>query len=65
MGMGIKTKIPVYDVQTFFGAYAKTFQWKHHAEEYHEKLLKENECVDPIRTRYLTQEEFIYENIDD
>ena len=26
--------IPVYDVQTFYGAHAKTFQRRHHAEEY-------------------------------
>ena len=57
--------IPVFDVQTFYGTHQKTFQRKHHAEEYRSELLLKYECVDPIHTRYLTVEEFCYEDIAD
>ena len=57
--------IKVYDVQTFYGTKAKTFQNLRHAQEYWVKLKKEEECVDPITTRKVTEEEFCYEDIDD
>ena len=57
--------IKVYDVQTFYGTKAKTFQHIYNAEKYYRKLCEECECVDPITTRELTTEEFVYENIED
>lgn len=58
-------KIKVYDVQTFYGTEAKTFQNPIHAQQYWVELKKKHECVDPIITRKVTEEEFCYENLAD
>ena len=57
--------IKVYDVQTFYGTYQKTFQNLTHAQKYWVELKKEHDCMDPIRVRKITEEEFCYENIAD
>lgn len=57
--------IKVYDVQTFYGTFPKTFQNPIHAQKYWEQLKKEHECMDPIMVRNVTEEEFCYENIED
>lgn len=60
------TKIQVWDVQTIYGTRAKTFQRKHHAEDYMRQLAKEydRELIE-IHKRNLTTEDFIYENLED
>ena len=58
-------KIKVYDVQTFYGTEAKTFQSLAHAERYWQQLKNTHECVDPIITRKVTEKEFAYENLED
>lgn len=58
-------KIKVYDVQTFYGTEAKTFQSLIHAQQYWVELKKKHECVDPIITRKVTEKEFVYENLED
>lgn len=57
--------IRVYDVQTFYGTEQKTFLSRLKAEAYHKALCSRCECVDPIQMRVITEEEFIYEDIDD
>ena len=57
--------IKVYDVQTFYGTEAKTFQSLAHAERYWQQLKKSHECVDPIITRKVTEKDFVYENLED
>ena len=57
--------IRVYDVQTFYGTEQKTFLSQIHAQEYHRELCERCECVDPIKMRIVTEEEFIYEDIAD
>lgn len=57
--------IVVYDVQTFYGTHAKTFQHERNAINYRSELLLQFECVDPIHKRYLSTEEFCYEDIED
>lgn len=58
-------KIKVYDVQTFYGTEAKTFQSLAHAERYWQQLKETHECVDPIITRKVTIKEFAYQNLAD
>lgn len=58
--------IPVWDVQTFYGTRQKTFQVRHHAEQYCKKLCQTYDAdLIEMKKRLLTQEEFIYENLDD
>lgn len=57
--------IRVYDVQTFYGTHLKTFQNPIHAQQYWVELKKNNECMDPIMVRNVTEEEFCYEDIED
>lgn len=58
--------IPVYDISTVYGTKAKTFHRRHHAEEYFRELRREYEPeLLEVHTRYLTEEEFCYENLDD
>lgn len=58
--------IPVWDVQTFYGTRAKTFQRPHHAEQYALELEKEYDpdLVEVVK-RYVTVEQFCYENLED
>ena len=58
--------IPVYDVQTFYGTRQKTFQCRYHAEQYCKQLCKtyDTDLIE-IKRRLLTEEEFIYTDIDD
>lgn len=57
--------IKVYHVQTFYGTHQKTFQNLLHAQQYWVKLKKENECMDPIIEEKVTEEEFVYMDIED
>ena len=58
--------IPVYDVQTFYGTRQKTFQCRYHAEQYCKKLCQTYDAdLIEIKRRLLTEEEFIYTDIDD
>lgn len=56
----------VYDVQTIYGSYRKTFQGKHHAEEYFRKLtdMYDKDLVE-IYARELDLDDFILEDLED
>ena len=60
-------KIPVWDVQTFYGTEQKTFQKQYHAEAYKGRLIMRG--YDPYliekTKRNLTVEEFNLENLED
>lgn len=58
--------IPVWDVQTFYGTRQKTFQCRYHAEQYCKKLCQTYDAdLIEMEKRLLTEEEFIYTDIDD
>ena len=57
--------ITVYHVQTFYGTHQKTFQSIYHAVEYYRKLSEICECLDPISKEEVTEEEFVYMDIED
>lgn len=56
----------VYDVQTFYGTRQKTFQNRWNAEQYCRKLCQtyDTDLIE-MKKRLLTQEEFIYTDLDD
>lgn len=56
----------VYDVQTIYGSHQKTFQRKHHAEEYFRKLtdMYDKDLVE-ICQRELYLDDFILEDLED
>ena len=61
-----KERIVVYDVQTFYGTCQKTFLSAGKARDYYKRLSREYDgCVDPIHKRYVTDEEFVYEDLAD
>lgn len=57
--------IPVWDVQTFYGTKAKTFHRPHHAEDYIRQLEDDYPELIEVSKRFLTEEEFCYEKLDD
>lgn len=56
----------VYDVQTFYGSFQKTFQSRYHAEEYFNRLARsyDKDLIELIE-RTVTVEEFCLENLED
>lgn len=58
--------ITVYDVQTFYGTKAKTFQHLHNAERYYDQLCYEYDpALVEFYRREVTHEEFVWENLED
>lgn len=60
-------KIPVWDVQTFYGTEQKTFQKQYHAEAYKGRLIMRGYDPDLIEMhkRNLTTEEFNMTDLED
>ena len=56
----------VYDVQTIYGSYQKTFQRKHHAEDYFRKLadMYDRDLVE-MYEREISLENFVLEDLED
>lgn len=56
----------VYDVQTIYGSHQKTFQRKHHAEEYFRKLAGtfDRDLIE-MHERELDLDDFILEDLED